>query len=62
MPGTEDQMKTKALIAILLLTFSSAAFAGTSRGLPFINNNFEKALSEAKQRNVPLFVDVWAPW
>ena len=55
-------MKPKVLIATLLLTFSSATFAGTSRSLPFINNNFEKALVEAKQRNVPLFVDVWAPW
>ena len=55
-------MKAKLVTAILVLMFSSATFARTSRGLPFINNNFETALVEAKRRNVPLFVDVWAPW
>lgn len=28
----------------------------------FIENDFAKALAEAKQRKVPLFVDAWAPW
>jgi hypothetical protein len=62
LPSKEDQMKTKVVTAMLVLMFSSATFARTSKGLPFINDNFEKALVEAKQRNVPLFVDVWAPW
>jgi len=55
-------MKIKVVITILLLMYSGATFGKTSRGLPFINNNFDKALLEAKQRNVPLFIDVWAPW
>ena len=55
-------MRTTILIATLLLMLSSATFGATSKGLPFINDNFEKALAEAKQRHVPLFVDVWAPW
>ena len=55
-------MRTRLVIAIILLTLSSSTFGATSKGLPFINDNFEKALAEAKQRNVPLFVDVWAPW
>lgn len=55
-------MKTKLTFAIMLLTFSSSIFGAASKPLPFINDNFEKGLAEAKQRNVPLFVDVWAPW
>ena len=55
-------MKTRVVIAIMLLVLSSNTFGAGSKGLPFINDNFEKALVEAKQRNVPLFVEVWAPW
>jgi hypothetical protein len=55
-------MKKTVLIAILLLIVSSTTFAKTATRLPFINDDFEKALLQAKQRNAPLFVDVWAPW
>jgi hypothetical protein len=30
--------------------------------VPFIDNDYAKALAEAKKRNVPIFVDAWAPW
>jgi hypothetical protein len=30
--------------------------------LPFIENDAPRALAEAKQRGVPLFVEAWAPW
>jgi len=30
--------------------------------LPFIHDDYPKALAEAKRRNKPLFVDAWAPW
>lgn len=30
--------------------------------LPFVEGDFERALADAKARNVPLVVDVWAPW
>jgi len=30
--------------------------------LPFVEGDYEKALADAKARNVPLVVDVWAPW
>ena len=55
-------MKNTILIASLLLMLSNTALGKTSKPLPFINDNFEKALGQAKQRDVPLFVDVWAPW
>lgn len=31
-------------------------------GLPFIENDFDAALTKAQQASVPLFVEVWAPW
>ena len=55
-------MKTKLLVAVLLLMLSITVVGRPSKGLPFINDDFAKALAEAKQRNLPLFVDVWAPW
>jgi hypothetical protein len=30
--------------------------------LPFIEDDYARALAEAKSRGVPLFVDTWAPW
>jgi hypothetical protein len=39
---------------------------GTSVGhgiaLPFIENDFAQALTRAREANLPLFVEVWAPW
>jgi hypothetical protein len=30
--------------------------------LPFIENDYAKAVARARAKNVPLFVEVWAPW
>ncbi|MFP2912932.1 thioredoxin family protein [Pyxidicoccus sp. 3LFB2] len=30
--------------------------------LPFISDDYERALSEAREKGVPLFVDAWASW
>jgi hypothetical protein len=30
--------------------------------LPFIADDYDRALAEAKAKGVPLFVDTWAPW
>jgi len=55
-------MKTQIAIVFLLAVLAPSSFGKTSKGLPFINDDFQKALTQAKQRNLPLFVDVWAPW
>jgi hypothetical protein len=49
----------KKLLLLLLLT---AVPAVAKEVLPFIDNNYSKALAEAKRKNVPVFVDAWAPW
>jgi hypothetical protein len=55
-------MKIKLSIASLLLTPVGAAWSATPSRLPFINDNFPQALTQAKQQKVPVFVEVWAPW
>ena len=49
----------KKLLVIALLV---AAPAVAKEVLPFIDNNYSKALADAKKRNVPIFVEAWAPW
>ena len=47
---------------ILLILALTAVPALAKEVLPFIDNDYTKALAEAKRKNVPLFVDAWAPW
>jgi hypothetical protein len=30
--------------------------------LPFVSDDYSRALAEAKARQVPIFVESWAPW
>lgn len=30
--------------------------------LPFIEDDYNRAIAEAKSRQVPLFIESWAPW
>jgi len=46
----------------LLLTLIVAAVAVPALSLPFIENDYQKALTRARANNVPIFVDAWAPW
>jgi hypothetical protein len=45
---------------LLLLALAAPAFA--KEVVPFIDNDYAKALAQAKKKNVPIFVDAWAPW
>jgi len=36
--------------------------AGHAIALPFLENDFPQALARAREANLPLFVEVWAPW
>jgi hypothetical protein len=40
----------------------SAAAAREGAPLPFIDDDYARAVSEAKAKGLPLFVDTWAPW
>ena len=47
-------------LAIALLLFAAPLTA--KEVLPFIENDYPKAIARAKATNLPLFVDAWAPW
>ena len=57
--------------AISILLFAAAAAAGartmpaTAAGptvLPWIDDDYARALSEARAKKVPIFAELWAPW
>ena len=50
-------MKRLPLLALLALSAFSAR-----AGLPFIENDYTKAIAQARAKNVPLVVEAWAPW
>lgn len=49
----------RSLLLALALAVAWPAAAGP---LPFVADDYMKALADARARNVPLVVDVWAPW
>ncbi len=46
----------------LILTLLVAAPLFAAEVLPFIENDYGKAIARAKTKHLPLFVDAWAPW
>ena len=64
-----DAWKRITPVALLLL-ITGAGCASKPGGaeaahaivLPFIENDFTQAVAKARQANLPLFVEVWAPW
>ena len=48
-------------IALLALT-SASSHAPAKMVLPFIDDDYAKALAQARARHVPIFVEAWAPW
>jgi len=50
--------RTLIVLAVLVVT----AAAQAKEVVPFIENDYSMALSQAKAKNKPIFVDAWAPW
>jgi hypothetical protein len=44
------------------LALVSAAPAASRAVLPWVEDDYSKALAQARARNVPIFVEAWAPW
>jgi hypothetical protein len=66
---TMPRMRLLAILAVLcgMLGPARAVQAqGTeapgSHVLPFLHDDFPKAVAEARARGVPIFIDVGAPW
>jgi hypothetical protein len=52
----------KASVVLVAVAACSGSSSTAPSHLPFIDNEFEVARLEANVRQVPLFVEVWAPW
>jgi hypothetical protein len=50
------------MLPLGLVTSGMAGMAGARARLPFIYDNYSRAAAQAKQRRLPIFVEVWAPW
>lgn len=58
-------MRASVSLALLLSCACATSPSGrdaTDRGLAFIEDDYDAALKLARERDVPLFVDAWAPW
>jgi len=58
---------TVAGLAIAIAGLSGCASPPTTKEaarevLPFVADDYARALSEAKARKLPIFVECWAPW
>ena len=49
-------MSLLATAAVLL------AVAAPGTPLPFIEDDYPRAVAEAKAKKLPLFIEAWAPW
>lgn len=50
-----------ALAGVMALAAGPARAAGKPV-LPFVRDDYAKALHEARARKVPIFIGAWAPW
>ena len=54
---------SKLSAVVLAVSFAASVLASTAPSrLPIINDDVARARAEARQRQVPVFVEVWAPW
>jgi hypothetical protein len=57
-------MKAHLLTAVFsaAASFAWASAPPASPVLPFIEDDYSKALAEARATHRPIFVEAWAPW
>jgi hypothetical protein len=54
--------RTRVAALLMGIALVLPASAGAREVLPFIEDDYGRAAAEARARNVPIFVDAWAPW
>ena len=53
---------TVLALALLAAPAVARGAAGLDKALPFVVDDYAKALSEARAQKLPLFIEAWAPW
>lgn len=53
--------RTAALAFTAALTFASVLPAAPREVLPWVDD-YSKAVAQARAKNLPIFVEAWAPW
>jgi hypothetical protein len=48
--------------AALALGLAASPAVEVERALPFISDDYSKAVAEARAQRLPLFIEAWAPW
>ncbi|MBK7857337.1 MAG: thioredoxin family protein [Archangiaceae bacterium] len=56
------RLSVTLIFALTACATASGARDDAERGVTFIEDDYPAALKLARERNVPLFVDAWAPW
>jgi hypothetical protein len=53
-----------AVLALALLAAPAVATGEDllDKALPFVSDDYAKALGEARAQKLPLFIEAWAPW
>jgi hypothetical protein len=46
----------------LVVALGRPAAADVERALPFVADDYARALAEARAQKLPLFIEAWAPW
>jgi hypothetical protein len=52
----------RKLLLWVLLGLAAAPVTAGAASLPFIQDDFARARSEALRQKLPIFVECWAPW
>jgi endonuclease YncB( thermonuclease family) len=52
----------QTFLGAAMLVALAAPVVAESAPLPFLHDDYANALAQAKQRHLPVFVEVWAPW
>ena len=58
--GNYNRPMKPLLLALALVVVATTTTA--SAKIEFIENDYTRAVALAKEQNLPLFVEAWAPW
>jgi len=54
--------RARAALAVAALALGAGPAPARAAGPGWISDDYPRALAEARARQVPIFVDAWAPW